>query len=46
VVTGGTSGLGLVTTRAFAAWGATVIVGARDVEPAAEVRQRLLDDLG
>jgi NAD(P)-dependent dehydrogenase (short-subunit alcohol dehydrogenase family) len=46
VVTGGTSGLGLVTTRAFAAWGASVVVGARDVERATEVRRRLLDDLG
>lgn len=46
VVTGGTSGLGLVTTRTLASWGAAVIVGARDVERAAHVRQRLLHDLG
>ncbi|MFK4837050.1 SDR family NAD(P)-dependent oxidoreductase [Microbacterium sp. ZW T2_14] len=46
VVTGGTSGLGLVTARSFASWGAAVVVGARDVERAGAVRRRLLDDLG
>ncbi|WP_316846824.1 SDR family NAD(P)-dependent oxidoreductase [Pedobacter psychrodurus] len=36
IVTGGHSGLGLETTRILVAAGATVIVGARDIEKAAE----------
>lgn len=49
VITGGASGLGLETTRAFAARGAKVIVGARkvaqtpDLSPLGDVRVEELD---
>ncbi|GAA1830823.1 oxidoreductase [Agromyces salentinus] len=42
VVTGGTGGLGAITTRTLAARGATVIVGARGTERGEQVRQALL----
>ncbi|MDR6970775.1 SDR family NAD(P)-dependent oxidoreductase [Leifsonia shinshuensis] len=42
VVTGGASGLGLVTTRTFALQGADVIIGARDVTKAEAARAHLL----
>jgi NAD(P)-dependent dehydrogenase (short-subunit alcohol dehydrogenase family) len=45
VVTGGTGGIGLATTRALASRGATVIVGVRDLVRAGHVRQQLLADL-
>lgn len=37
IVTGGHGGIGLETTRALAGAGATVIVGARDVNKAQEI---------
>jgi NAD(P)-dependent dehydrogenase (short-subunit alcohol dehydrogenase family) len=42
IVTGGASGLGLVTTRALALLGADVIVGTRDARRAGTVSDRLI----
>jgi NAD(P)-dependent dehydrogenase (short-subunit alcohol dehydrogenase family) len=42
VVTGGSSGLGLVTTRTLALRGAQVLIGARDTARAERARDRLL----
>jgi NAD(P)-dependent dehydrogenase (short-subunit alcohol dehydrogenase family) len=44
VVTGGGSGLGLVTVRTLARLGATVVVGARDVARAQRTIQQVLSD--
>ena len=44
VVTGANGGLGLETTRALAAKGATVVMGARNQEKAKQAEQRLLDE--
>ncbi|MDR6610718.1 SDR family NAD(P)-dependent oxidoreductase [Leifsonia sp. 1010] len=42
IVTGGSSGLGLVTARTLALRGADVIIGARDVERAQSTRDHLV----
>src|SRR5690348_6660270 len=42
IVTGGSSGLGLVTARTLALRGADVIIGARDVERAQSARDQLV----
>jgi len=44
VVTGGSSGLGLVTSRTLALRGAHVLIGARDTARAERARARLLAD--
>lgn len=44
IVTGGASGLGLASTRSLALRGATVLIGARDLERANTVRDRLLEE--
>ena len=44
VVTGGASGLGLVTARTLARLGATVLVGARDVARAQQALQQVATD--
>ena len=44
VVTGGASGLGLVTARALATRGARVLLGVRDVEKGERARRRLLEE--
>jgi NAD(P)-dependent dehydrogenase (short-subunit alcohol dehydrogenase family) len=44
VVTGGGGGLGLVTVRTLARLGATVVVGARDVDRARRTIQQVLAD--
>ncbi|MBF4575478.1 SDR family NAD(P)-dependent oxidoreductase [Frondihabitans sp. VKM Ac-2883] len=45
VVTGGSSGLGLVTTRALLRRGAEVVIGARDTSRAEDARDRLVAEL-
>lgn len=45
VVTGGSSGLGLVTAQALLRGGAEVVIGARDTARAARVRDDLIADL-
>lgn len=42
LITGGNSGLGLVTSRALATKGATVIMAARNQEKAAEAKEQIL----
>jgi NAD(P)-dependent dehydrogenase (short-subunit alcohol dehydrogenase family) len=44
VVTGGNGGLGLATTRALAAAGATVVMAARNLDKADRARAEVLDD--
>ncbi len=46
VVTGGNSGLGLISVREFARRGATVTLAARNLEKAREIRQELTDQFG
>jgi len=46
IVTGGASGLGLVTTRTLAQRGADVVIGARDTRKAEAVRDRLVAEYG
>lgn len=46
VITGGSSGLGLVTTRVLAEHGAHVLVGVRDIARGEMVRQSLIDQTG
>ena len=46
IVTGGASGLGLVTTRTLALRGADVVIGARDARKAEAVRDRLTAEHG
>jgi len=46
IVTGGASGLGLVTTRTLALRGADVVIGARDIRKAEAVRDRLAVEHG
>jgi NAD(P)-dependent dehydrogenase (short-subunit alcohol dehydrogenase family) len=46
IVTGGASGLGLVTTRTLALRGADVVIGARDTRKAEAVRDRLAAEHG
>jgi NAD(P)-dependent dehydrogenase (short-subunit alcohol dehydrogenase family) len=46
IVTGGASGLGLVTTRTLALRGADVVIGARDTRKAEAVRDRLTAEHG
>ncbi|WP_162236442.1 SDR family NAD(P)-dependent oxidoreductase [Frigoribacterium sp. Leaf263] len=45
VVTGGSSGLGLVTTRTLLQGGAQVVIGARDTARAEHARDRLAEEL-
>jgi NAD(P)-dependent dehydrogenase (short-subunit alcohol dehydrogenase family) len=46
IVTGGASGLGLVTTRTLALRGADVVIGARDTRKAEAVRHRFAAERG
>lgn len=46
IVTGGASGIGIETVRAFASAGAMVVIGARQLDAAAEVAARINGELG